>query len=229
MRNLWWLLIGLGIVAALWGLRTSTATAYGEDNTARLIYLLALAILIGGGVVSAVRKDGLAVHLRNGLTWVFFGVLAFLFYQHREDLGLGEIALGEERTIFRGALMEGSESIRFPQSRDGHYYVQAEVNNKLVLFMVDTGASNLVLTKKDADRVGIAMNKLEFTIPHATANGMVMAAPVTLHSLVIGPIESYEVEAMVNSGDLDVSLLGMSVLNALGNYEIRNGELILHK
>ena len=45
---------------------------------------------------------------------------------------------------------------------NGHFYVHAKVNGELVRFLVDTGASGVALTEKDARRVGIEFSPGEF-------------------------------------------------------------------
>jgi len=109
----------------------------------------------------------------------------------------------------------------------GQFMVDAEVNGETVKFLVDTGASKVVLTPEDARRVGYASSELEFTERFQTANGEVSAAPVELRSVRIGSLEIYDVEASVNGGPLGISLLGMTFLSRLQSYEIEDDKLVL--
>ena len=96
-------------------------------------------------------------------------------------------------------------------------------------FLVDTGASGIALSKRDAERLGLKPEDLRYTAPFSTANGMTRATPVTLDAIKIGPMRAYSVHAWVNEGDLDQSLLGMSYLSTLGRVEIRGDTLILER
>jgi aspartyl protease family protein len=94
---------------------------------------------------------------------------------------------------------------------------------------MDTGASGIALSRRDAGRLGLDTKDLRYTGLFSTANGMVRAAPVTLDSVQIGPLSANAVSAWVNEGDLDQSLLGMSYLSTLGRIEIKGDTLILER
>ncbi len=111
--------------------------------------------------------------------------------------------------------------------RNGHFLVEAAVNGVDVLFLVDTGASKLTLTPRDAARVGLRPTRRDFTEAYRTANGIVRGAPVVLREVRIGQLAVEDVEATVNEGPLHVSLLGMSFLRRLDGYEVRGGRLVL--
>ena len=46
--------------------------------------------------------------------------------------------------------------------------------------MIDTGASDVAITKEDAIRIGFDINKLRYTKFYSTANGTSASAPVML-------------------------------------------------
>jgi clan AA aspartic protease (TIGR02281 family) len=109
----------------------------------------------------------------------------------------------------------------------GHFVVEAVVNGAPVTFLVDTGASNVVLTMADAERLGFRPETLRFTERFASANGEVRAAPVVLRELRIGQFSVFDMPASVNEAPLRVSLLGMSFLRRLHGYGVEDGRLIL--
>jgi clan AA aspartic protease (TIGR02281 family) len=109
----------------------------------------------------------------------------------------------------------------------GHYLIEAVVNGAPVTFLVDTGASNIVLTTEDAERLGLQPATLRFTQRFATANGETRGAPVVLREIRIGQFSLFDVAASVNEAPLPVSLLGMSFLKQLNGYEVNDGRLIL--
>ena len=109
----------------------------------------------------------------------------------------------------------------------GHFVVEAVVNGAPVTFLVDTGASSVVLTMEDAERVGFRPESLRFTERFASANGEVRAAPVVLRELRVGQFSVFDMPASVNEAPLRVSLLGMSFLRRLHGYGVEDGRLIL--
>jgi clan AA aspartic protease (TIGR02281 family) len=109
----------------------------------------------------------------------------------------------------------------------GHFMVEAVVNGAPITFLVDTGASSVVLTMQDAERLGFRPESLRFTQRFATANGEVRAAPVVLRELRIGQFSVFDMPASVNEAPLRVSLLGMSFLKRLHGYGVEDGQLIL--
>ena len=79
--------------------------------------------------------------------------------------------------------------------------------------MIDTGATAVVLSPTDAERLGYDLAKLGFTGFAQTANGTVRTAPIRLDSLVVGDIRLTDLPAVVNQAAMAGSLLGMSFLD----------------
>jgi aspartyl protease family protein len=116
-----------------------------------------------------------------------------------------------------------------PRSADGHYWLEAEVNGGTVRFLVDTGASHVVLTPEDAQAAGIYPAHSDFTAVYQTANGPAAAAPVILDRVEVGGIEVRGVPAAVNGAPMRQSLLGMSFLQRLSSFEVAGDRLILRR
>lgn len=109
----------------------------------------------------------------------------------------------------------------------GHFLVEAHINGTPIDFLVDTGASEVVLNMRDAAKLGFRAGNLNFSQRFRSANGVVRAAPVTLRELRIGQLQLFDLRASVNEAPLDISLLGMSFLRRLRSYEVVAGRLIL--
>jgi aspartyl protease family protein len=123
---------------------------------------------------------------------------------------------------------EDSGAIHFPLGRDGHFHIEGRVNGEPVAFLVDTGASSIVLTPEAARRAGFVVEQLAYTQWSETANGRIRGAPVRLNALAIGTLVLHDVAATVNPVAMDESLLGMRFFNQLkGGYQVRNGLLTL--
>jgi aspartyl protease family protein len=109
----------------------------------------------------------------------------------------------------------------------GHFLVDANVDGATVRFLVDTGATRVVLSPEDAERIGFHLRDRQFTERYRTAGGTVRAAPVTIRDLRIGQLALREVEASVNEQPIGISLLGMTFLNRLDGYRVEGDRLIL--
>jgi len=172
-------------------------------------------------------------------------ILLWFVVQNRESVGklmqqaliwglifVGAIAVvglwGDIRQTVRPMQSVVSEDrIELPRAPDGHYYLTAEVNGEPIRFVVDTGASQIVLSQGDAARIGIDTENLAYLGRAYTANGEVRTAPVRLDSIELGPVRHEDVRAVVNGGEMDGSLLGMSYLQRFSSIEITGGKLVL--
>ncbi len=154
------------------------------------------------------------------------GTVLVVGYSYRDDLNA---ILG--RTVGADVPGHGTQvapgMMRFQADDGGQFVIDATVNGTAVHFLVDTGASGIALSKRDASRLGLDPDNLRYTSLFSTANGTTRGAPVTLDAIKIGPMQAYSVHAWVNEGDLDQSLLGMSYLSTLGRVEIKGDALIL--
>ena len=112
---------------------------------------------------------------------------------------------------------------------DGHYWATANVDGTSVKFMVDTGASVVALTYRDAMRMGVSPDDLDYRWEIKTAGGITMGAAVTIDSIKIGRVEIEQVDAMVIRDGLEQSLLGMSFLGELYSYEFKQSTLIIRQ
>lgn len=111
---------------------------------------------------------------------------------------------------------------------DGHFILAATVEGVPVTFLVDSGATTVVLSSEAARRLGLVGGRLRFTHKVTTANGVVRAAPVRLRELRIGQLALRDVDAAVLETPLQTSLLGMSFLRRLERWEVRDGRLALY-
>ena len=120
-----------------------------------------------------------------------------------------------------------TNSLVFHANSQGHVLLDGVVNGSPVKFIVDTGATMVVLTPRDAAAAGLDRNDLVYNVRTSTANGAGRAASVTLREIRIGQFSVYEVPAFVVE-NLTISLLGQSFLTRLSGYQMRDGELTLN-
>lgn len=189
------------------------------DEIARLAFLALLLAALAGWFLMQMRGNAGRVFQQLAV-WglIFVGVVAAygLWHDIRDDIAPLQ------------AVSDGGR-VEVPRGPDGHYHLTLAVNGAPVRFVVDTGATDIVLSRADAAAAGIDTDTLAFTGQAMTANGTVATAPVRLESVVLGPHSDQNVRAVVNGGDLDVSLLGMGYLGRFDRIEIAEGRLILER
>ena len=123
---------------------------------------------------------------------------------------------------------EGERAVRLRRSSRGPFVARTSINGTEFTMLVDTGASSVVLKSADAERAGIDVKSLKFSVAVDTANGSTFCAPVRLQSIAVGGISFTNVEALVaRPGDLRESLLGMSFLKRLRSYDFSGDFLTL--
>lgn len=188
------------------------------DTFGRAIYLVLLGTAIAGWLFTQGRTNW-GRHAQNAAVWglIFLGAIAVIGLWsdiRRTSLALPQIS---------------DEQIAIPRAPDGHYYLTFSVNSAPIRFVVDTGATNVVLSRADAYSAGINLDTLRFLGEAQTANGTVPTARITLDELSLGPVVERNVRAYVNGGEQDGSLLGMDYLRRFSQITIRGDQMILSR
>lgn len=189
------------------------------DQIMQLTYLMLLAAAIGGSAIVAGRSN-LGKMAQQAAIWtlIFVGVIGA--YGLWDDIS--------NNVNPRQSIINDS-TVAVPRGPGGHYQLTLDINGAAVNFIVDTGASQVVLSQADARRIGIDPAALNYSSIANTANGMVQTAPVILDEVVLGGITDRNVRAVVNGGPMDASLLGMTYLGLYDRIEISNGQLVLSR
>ena len=110
---------------------------------------------------------------------------------------------------------------------NGHFFVTATVNGQPVRFLVDTGASSVVLTSKDARHVGLDFDPGDFRVIGRGASGHVRGTLIKLDHVQIDQKRIENVSAAIAAEGLDVSLLGQSYLSRIGSVSIAGDRMTL--
>jgi aspartyl protease family protein len=222
-----WLLVLLGATVALVFVleHLFPGTLDDPDTRMSILYRVGWLALIGSTVLTYARANPKG-SLRNVAIWaaIFLGLIGLYSFKNDATF-IGQRILGALSPTQGTAHDDGT--ISFPAGPDGHFRIQAMVNGGRVTFMVDTGATDIVLTPSDARRIGIDPANLEFDQFAETANGTVRGAAIRLDSLTVGPIDMGQLPATVNGADMSESLLGMEFLNRLHGWRVENGVLTL--
>lgn len=219
--------IGIGVVFILWLLKHAPERfPFFEANSQNIASIVSTAVILFVILYNSLNSHGAYFVLSRITIWFCVFLVIITFYAFRFELIIAkDRVLAVMMPSYNWSNKEGD--IVIARSQDGHFYTEGIVNGKRLKFMIDTGASDVALTKKDAGKLGIDVNKLQFTKTYNTANGTSKAAPLRLETLAIGDKIFTNIEAHVTSGELDISLLGMSVLSRFYSFKINNDLLTL--
>lgn len=216
-----------GLTALLIGGSDGQIGPMQAGQFASLVSLSAIAIWIGMG---AFHKTSLSQNIRNAALWTGIFLAIGLVYAYRfefisvKDRFMASLVPGTTSS----SLIDGSAEVVVQRANDGQYHINALANNQGVSFLLDTGASEIVLTASDAKAIGIDIDALRYNLPVSTAAGMTTTARVRIGSLSVGNITRNNVNAMVSQPqDLSKSLLGMTFLNSLSGFSFEGERVIL--
>ena len=187
---------------------------------ANLIYAsLLLGVILLSVLVS--RRNQLGQVMKQATVWlVVFLVVVFGYGMWTDIQGNSKLQFVQETS---------NGDVIIPKRPDGHYYATLLVNDTPINFLIDTGATQIVLNMEDAKALGFDPETLTFWNVANTANGQVRTAPVRLETMALGPYVERNFRASVNEGDLRISLLGMEYLNRFASIQLTPSELRLSK
>ncbi|HTZ02897.1 MAG TPA: TIGR02281 family clan AA aspartic protease [Xanthobacteraceae bacterium] len=160
------------------------------------------------------------------LLWVVVGLLLVIGYSYRYELhAVADRVMAE---LVPGHVISHGRTVEVARGNGGDFSISAQINGARVHMVLDTGASSVVLTQSDAKAAGLPLDLLDYSVSIDTANGRTRAAPVTLDRVAVGSLEEKSVDALVvQPGQLQTSLLGMSFLNRLQSWQVVGDRLVL--
>ncbi|HEX4270870.1 MAG TPA: TIGR02281 family clan AA aspartic protease [Rhizomicrobium sp.] len=223
------LYLWLGVIVAA-GLLLLVLGRYfpGGDAPLRdpgVVQTLGFLVLASSGLLF-VREFNLKRTARNLLLWLAAGFALILGFAFRNELT--DLTLRLRSSLVPGyAIQTGVHELTLSEGEGGHYHVYATVNGAQVSFLIDTGASDIVLDPSDAKRLGFDLASLNFDRPFGSANGIGHGASAEVDSLSVGNFHLSHVAVSINGAEMGSSLLGMSFLRRLKSYSFSGGKLIL--
>ncbi len=218
------------VLAAILGLLALTkffpGAASSDFDKAYLVRGIVILALVSAGIVYG-RRIHLREAVRNALIWA--GVLLVLAIGFAYQDEIKAVALRLRSELIPGyAVQSDAQELVLTEGEGGNFYVYGAVNGQPVKFLIDTGASEIVLSPGDATRLGIDTNALDYNRTYQTANGTGLGAPCEVKSLEIGAIALSDVPVSINKADMGESLFGMTFLKRMASVEIRGRRLYLH-
>jgi aspartyl protease family protein len=207
------------------------------------IWLICVGVAVG--LIAMVVAVGFAWRYRASLGWmaatlavwvVITGIFVIVYLRQLQSVApeAGSPPASDEQAAATAAsspaaVEPDASSLRIFSSSDGHYRVEGLVNGATVQFLVDTGASVVLLTPEDARHAGIDPDTLQYRQQISTPNGMAQGADIVIYQLAIGPIRLVNVVGAVVRSNASGSLLGVSFLSRLSGYEVSDGAMTLHQ
>lgn len=137
-----------------------------------------------------------------------------------------KVVLGLSKAISSKYKKPERREVRINRGDNGHFETMGRINGKPVKFMVDTGATAIAMSLKEAKRLGINYRKGDVSQVN-TASGISSSISITLDKVSVGGITLRQVQAVILMGDYPQQvLLGNSFLKLLEMKEER-GVLVL--
>lgn len=231
--TLWFLVFAIGLGGLLFALVSRNPGAVASTGEGfSLFYLVLVVLFLGSSILGyrGIRASGglreIGTLVKSAVAWIAIVAVLVLGYSYRAELGrLKDRLLGELAPA--SPIVSGPRSIVVRAGPGGHSSIDARVNGRHVRFLIDTGATDIVLSPADARRVGFEPRTLRYTRVYRTANGTVSGAPVMLDDLTIGPLRFTRLAASVNGAPMRGSLLGISFLKRFRSYEVKDNTLTL--
>jgi len=155
------------------------------------------------------------------IAWIIvLGILAIIFARwERHQINPNQEFLASETSTLREITLEAN--------RYHHYVTPGTINGKAVTFLLDTGATDVVVPAELAESLNLHGGRKNYA---QTANGLVEVQSTVIDELTIGPIRFFKVQASINPGmnGNEEILLGMSALRQVEIFQ-KNSQLTLRQ
>ena len=221
-----WIAVIAAAGAGVWSLSRlfPGAISSGQDWS-RVAYGLGLVAVVSAGLLRT-RRVSLGRSARHLAIWAVLLAGVALGYSYRGELGAIATRLRGEFAPEVGVRTGPREMVVGRDDQD-NFALMGQVNGQTVRFVVDTGASEIVLSPADAQRLGVDVAKLTFPEVTETANGLGHSAPFKAQSLDVGGLRLSNVAMAINEKPMTSSLLGMSFLKQLDSFQEKDGRLYI--
>lgn len=145
------------------------------------------------------------LHPRAGRRFAWLAVIGLM---------IGLTAFYHALTTNRGGIIQstidGSRAmVTLQRDRSGHYLAEGKINGQPVMFLVDTGATDVAISEKTARALGLDFGPRTVVM---TAAGASPAWKTRLGRVTVGGLDLDNVRATITPGLGSEVLLGMSFL-----------------
>lgn len=174
----------------------------------------------------AARRLPMGQLAKMALAWIAIFLALFVVFSFRFELAAVWDRVKSEFAGTAGQSVNG-DAIELKRQDDGHYWVQVQINNEPVNFMIDSGATTTAVNTSTAAETGITVDESGFPVIINTANGPVEARRAIASSLQIGPLKLKDHRVLVSQNFGETNVLGMNFLDSLKSWKVENNVMIL--
>lgn len=196
-----------------------------------LLFAKPLMALTIASILVAVLAGMLTNHPRLGHALrnaAYLGLVAALLLtvaQLAAHNGRSDAAILLDRTAPASA--RGGETV-IPMARDGHFWLEAQLNGHPVVFLIDTGATYTSVSGRVASSAGLVPDEDDKGVILNSANGSIVARMATAGSLTFGNIRATGLPmAILPNTDVDTNVIGMNLLSQMASWRVEGKYLIL--
>lgn len=168
------------------------------------------------------------------IAWLLIGFTVFALYSYRPEFTAFRDRLSAN--LMPGEVYQQDTNLVLTKTNDGHFYVNGYIDNDKIRFLIDTGASQVLLKHQFASSE-YDIQYTGHTANFATAGGTITAFEIVIPKLIIGSkddlearleFENFRAYIVDRKSDfLSHSLLGMSFLKRLKTYKFEGDSLVI--
>ena len=184
------------------------------------LYILMAVMLVAGSLIGRRGKFGTA--LTAAVAWLLIFGAGFGVFTFRDDLGYVAQRLKSEAT---GEPVAVGRQVRIPMSIDGHFWVEALVNDVPVRFLIDSGATMTTVGPTAAAQTRLRIDPRREQLVR-TGNGLIKVGLGKAGTIDVEGINRERVTVYVANND-DINVLGMNWLSSLKRWGVEGRWLIL--
>lgn len=184
------------------------------------LYILMAIMLVAGSLIG--RRGRLATALTAVIAWIAIFGAGFVLFTFRDDLSYVAQRLNAEAT---GEPVQLAEAIRVPMAIDGHFWVEGQINDVPVKFLIDSGATMTTVGRNTALATGLDVSAQRNQLVR-TGNGVIKVSTGRAQTLGIGEIQRHNVLMHVADHE-DLNVLGMNFLSSLNRWGVEGRWLIM--
>jgi aspartyl protease family protein len=195
-----------------------------SQEWSNIIYVIILIVLLIMGFSN--KELSLKKFFEYAGLWIIIALVALILYSYRfEFFEVKDRVLSD---LFPSkAINKNHQQLTINVSQDGHYYLSIKIKNLPVRFMIDTGASEVVIDKNLAIKLGYDLKNINYNKVFQTANGETYGASIYFDEVDVSGIKFYNIQGSITDSRLATPLLGMTFLQKFYKYEFYRNKLIL--
>ena len=193
-----------------------------DEQFPALVYGLLVLMLVTSGLV--INRSNIALSFKHALAWVaIFAIFAVAFSFRSEGEAVWQRVTA---SFYPEKPRVSGEEVRIDRGDDGHFSVEANINGKPFVLLIDTGATTTSLSRNFAETAGVEISDSGFGVIVETANGMTTMRRARARSISIGPITRENQPLWIGEDD-GINVLGMSFLSSLSSWRVEGKTMIL--